>query len=207
MAWAALLAVIAGYVDAISYLLLGNAFAANMTGNLVEIGINLAGGEWRRALWLSSLLLAFLLGSVTARLLFETHRAPRFSLLLDAAAIALGGTGWLGAAAVPLLSAAMAIQNEAVTHGIVAANVAFITGDIQRLGESLAGVFARRRPARQGAGQGRVILLILVCYALGAGLGTLASQWGPAVLYAAAGLLAAAVAVPPRWSGLAAAPR
>ena len=37
--WAALLAGIAGYVDKICYLRLGGAFATNMTGNLVAIGL------------------------------------------------------------------------------------------------------------------------------------------------------------------------
>src|SRR5947207_15133534 len=43
--WAALLAGIAGYVDAICYLRLGGAFAANMTGNLVEVGLAAARGS------------------------------------------------------------------------------------------------------------------------------------------------------------------
>jgi uncharacterized membrane protein YoaK (UPF0700 family) len=40
--WAAPLAGMAGYVDAICFIDLGGAFAANMTGNLVAAGIGAA---------------------------------------------------------------------------------------------------------------------------------------------------------------------
>src|SRR5204862_4200899 len=93
--WAALLAGIAGYVDAICYLRLGGAFAANMTGNLVEVGLSAAQGKWREAVWLVSLLIAFFLGILAARFVLRTHRSPRFSLLLEAAIIALAATGLL----------------------------------------------------------------------------------------------------------------
>ena len=49
MLWAALLAGIAGYFDAICFLRLGGAFAANMTGNLAEVGLAAAQGRWGEA--------------------------------------------------------------------------------------------------------------------------------------------------------------
>src|SRR3954453_21604763 len=84
---AALLAGIAGYIDAICYLHLGGAFAANMTGNLVESGIRAATGDWRRALWCLSVLIAFLLGVLASRLLLRAHRSPRTALLIESAVI------------------------------------------------------------------------------------------------------------------------
>ncbi len=203
MIWAALLAGIAGYVDAICFLLLGGAFAANMTGNLVAIGMDAAAGRWLQAAWIASLPVAFLLGVLAARLVLRAHRSARFSLLIEAAVIALSATGLLGLAAVPLLSAAMAMQNEAVRHGVVAVNVGFVTGDIQQLGERLV---AETVPAPRSKGglQAPVILTILVCYAFGAAIGTLASVWGAAALLAPAAVLAGAVLLPERWTGLAA---
>src|SRR3954453_2729550 len=84
---AALLAGIAGYVDAICYLRLGGAFAANMTGNLVEVGLAAAQGQWGDALWCASLLASFLFGVLAARLVLRTQHSARLSLLLEAAII------------------------------------------------------------------------------------------------------------------------
>ena len=202
MLWAALLAGIAGYVDAICYLRLGGAFAANMTGNLVEVGLSAAQGKWREAAWLVSLLIAFFFGILAARFVLRTHRSPRFSLLLEAAIIALAATGLLGSAAVPVLAAAMALQNEAVTHGVVAVNVGFITGDIQRLGERLISETTPPPPKRES--QAALVLTILVFYAAGAAIGALLAGWGEAALILPAALLATAALLPERWTGLAA---
>jgi uncharacterized membrane protein YoaK (UPF0700 family) len=201
--WAALLAGIAGYVDAICYLRLGGAFAANMTGNLVEVGLAVARGQWKLAIWCASLLVAFLLGILAARLVLRTQHSARLSLLLEAAIIVVAATGVFGIAAVPVLAAAMALQNEAVTHGIVALNVGFITGDLQRIGERL---IPAAEPAEPRKRNNRVALLltILFFYAAGAAIGALLAQWGEGALILPAALLAAAVLLPERWTGLAA---
>jgi uncharacterized membrane protein YoaK (UPF0700 family) len=201
--WAALLAGIAGYVDAICYLRLGGAFAANMTGNLVEVGLAAAQGQWGDALWCASLLVAFLLGILAARLVLRIQHSARLSLLLEAAIIVVAATGVLGIAAVPVLAAAMALQNEAVTHGIVALNVGFITGDLQRVGERL---IPAAEPAEPRKRDNRVALLltILFFYAAGAAIGALLARWGEGTLILPAALLAATVLLPERWTGLAA---
>lgn len=203
MPWAALLAGIAGYVDAICYLRLGGAFAANMTGNLVEVGLAVARGQWKLAIWCASLLVAFLLGILAARLVLRTQHSARLSLLLEAAIIVVAATGVFGIAAVPVLAAAMALQNEAVTHGIVALNVGFITGDLQRIGERL---IPAAEPAEPRKRNNRVALLltILFFYAAGAAIGALLARWGEGALILPAALLVAAVLLPERWTGLAA---
>jgi uncharacterized membrane protein YoaK (UPF0700 family) len=113
------------------------------------------------------------------------------------------GDGRLGLAAVPLLSAAMAMQNAAVRHGVVAVNVGFVSGDIQQLGERLVAETVPAPPSKKGP-QAPVILTILVCYAFGAAIGALASGLGASALFAPAAVLAAAVLLPERWTGLAA---
>ena len=202
MPWAALLAGIAGYVDAICYLRLGGAFAANMTGNLVEVGLAVAQGQWGKAIWCASLLVAFFLGVVAARLILRTHHSARLSLLLEAGIVVVSATGLLGIAAVPILAAAMALQNEAVTHGIVALNVGFITGDIQTLGERLIPDDPGEPPKRKA--QAALLLTILVFYAAGAAIGALASAWGAPALILPAAVLVGAALLPDRWTGLAA---
>ena len=203
MPWAALLAGIAVYVDAICYLRLGGAFAANMTGNLVEVGLAVARGQWKLAIWCASLLVAFLLGVLAARLVLRTQHSARLSLLLEAAIIVVAATGVLGIAAVPVLAASMALQNEAVTHGIVALNVGFITGDLQTLGERLVPVAAPGEP-RKRDNRLPLLLTILVFYAAGAAIGALLARWGEGALILPAALLVAAVLLPDRWTGLAA---
>jgi uncharacterized membrane protein YoaK (UPF0700 family) len=195
--WAALLAGIAGYVDAICSLRLGGAFAANMTGNLVEVGLSAAQGRWGEAAWCVSLLVAFFLGILVARLLLRTHQSPRLSLLIEAAIMLMAATGLLGIAAVPALAAAMAMQNEAVTHGIVAVNVGFVTGEIQRLGERLV---AETVPGQRET-QAPIVLTILVCYAAGAAIGALAARWDAAALILPAAVLAGIALLPERWTG------
>jgi len=197
--WAGLLAAVAGYVDAICYVCLGRVFAANMTGNLVLIGMSIAAAEWHRAAFCAAIILAFFYGVVAARALLQSPLPSRLAPAIEAAAIALAGTGRLGIATAPLLAAAIAVQNEAVRHGIVSVNVAFITGDLQRLGERLlptAGPTPRRGPARQS----QIILAVLLCYAVGAGLGGVAARLGLPALFGAAGVLAAVAAVPGCWT-------
>lgn len=191
--WAALLSIVAGYVDAICYLDLGNAFAANMTGNLVVAGIAAARGEWRQTGWFAAILLAFLVGVLAARLVPRAHRSPRVSFLFEAALIGAAASGLLGDAAVAVLAAAMALQNEAGLHGFVSVNVAFITGDIQQLGERLVDETMPRSRAKRDRTP-RIILVVLACYALGAALGAWGAAWGaPALAAAASVMLAAAV--------------
>jgi uncharacterized membrane protein YoaK (UPF0700 family) len=201
--WAALLAGVAGYVDAICYIHLGGAFAANMTGNLVEAGMRAALGDWARSAWCVAVLISFVLGVLTARLLLRVHRSPRTALFLECAAIAGAATGLLGLGAVPVLAAAMAMQNEAVTHGVVTVNVAFVTGDLQQLGERLV---AETMPSQQieRPRPGRLIMAILCSYAAGAAIGTLASAWGTPALLGAAAALIMVVLLPERWTGFAA---
>jgi uncharacterized membrane protein YoaK (UPF0700 family) len=200
--WAALLAGIAGYVDAICYLRLGGAFAANMTGNLVEVGLAAAQGQWRLAIWCALLLVAFVAGVLAARLVLRTHHSARISLLLEAAIILVAASGHLGVMAVPVLAAAMALQNEAVTHGIVALNVGFITGDLQRVGERL--ISGTPGEPRKRDTRVPLLLTILVFYAAGAAIGALAAVWGATALILPAAVLAGAALLPDRWTGLAA---
>jgi uncharacterized membrane protein YoaK (UPF0700 family) len=93
----------------------------------------------------------------------------------------------------------MAMQNEAVTHGIVAVNVGFVTGDIQRLGERLVAETVPGQ-ARKRETQAPIVLAILVCYAAGAAIGALAARWDAAVLILPAAVLAGAALLPQRWT-------
>ena len=196
--WAALLAAIAGYVDALCYLLLGEAFAANMTGNLIEVGMNAAQGREARAVWLAAVLAAFFLGVLLARLVLNTAGSSRLLLLIEAGLILLAATGRLDGAGTPVLAVAMALQNEAAKHSGLGVNVGFVTGDMQRLGGHVIGAFFPKQPKPEG--DPRAILAVLAFYAIGAAIGTVAAFWGAATMGAAAAALAGAALSPRRWT-------
>ena len=98
------------------------------------------------------------------------------------------------------MAVAMAMQNEAVTHGIVAVNVGFVTGDIQRLGERLVAETVPGPPGKRGT-QAPIVLTILVCYAAGAAIGTLAARWDTAALILPSAVLLGIALLPQGWTG------
>lgn len=197
---AALFAGTAGYIDAICYLLLGRAFAANMTGNLVELGMRGAQGDWVRAGWLAAVLAAFFVAVPLARLVVAAHGSSRLLLLIEAGLIALAAAGLLGDAEVPVLAAAMALQNQAARHGGLDVNVGFVTGDMQQLGYHLVKGNPPLEP--KPVGKPRVILTVLAFYAIGAAAGTVATDRGVVMLGAGAAVIAVTALLPARWTGL-----
>jgi oxalate decarboxylase len=197
---AALLAGTAGYIDAICYLLLGRAFAANMTGNLVELGMKAAQNDWVRAGWLAAVLAAFFVAVPVTRLIATAHGSSRLMLLIEAGLIALAATGLLDGAETPVLAAAMALQNLAARQGGLNVNVGFVTGDMQQLGYHLVKGNPPLEP--KPTGKPRVILTVLAFYAIGAAVGAVATDRGVAMLGAGATVIAATALLPARWTGL-----
>jgi uncharacterized membrane protein YoaK (UPF0700 family) len=205
---AALFAGVAGYIDAICYFLLGasfgadmtGAFAANMTGNLVELGINAAQGYWARVLWLGAVLASFFIGVVAARAVLAIGGSSRRLLLIQAALIAATATNLLGLAEIPFLAVAMAIQNQAARHAGLELNVGFVTGDIQQLGHHVVRGSPPMEPKPTGAPS--VILTVLAFYAIGAAVGTFAKGIGAPMLAVPAAVIALTGLLPAGWTGI-----
>jgi len=146
----------AGFVDAISFLGLGNVFTANMTGNTILLGIALGHGDLAAALRSSLALAGFCLGATAGALIVmraDRAEVPWPSSITKALAVefaalatfALGST-WYGAMSLAglrstafliLLSAfAMGVQSAAVRRfGVSAVTSTAVTG-------TLAGVMA-----------------------------------------------------------------
>ena len=191
---AALFAGTAGYVDAICFFMLGasfgsgmtGAFAANMTGNLVELGIAAAQGYWARVGWLGAIMAAYLVGIAAARAVLWAGGSARLLLLIEAGLIALAATNLLGLAGIPVLALVLGAQNQGARHAGLDVNVGFVTGDFQQLGSHL--VKGRPPIEPKPAGRPSLILTVLVCYAIGAAVGTVMLTI-PAAAVAAAGLL------------------
>jgi uncharacterized membrane protein YoaK (UPF0700 family) len=122
------LTVVTGLVDAVSYLLLGKVFVANMTGNVVFLGFALAGAHGFSPAASVLALAGFAAGALAwGRMQREPQHRGRTLLLATSAEAVLVGISFLVAAAAPnpgvtavryplivLLGLAMGTQNAAV---------------------------------------------------------------------------------------------
>jgi uncharacterized membrane protein YoaK (UPF0700 family) len=64
-----LLAVVAGFVDAVGFITLGHIYTANMSGNSVGVGIELGSRHWPETLRTMWPVLAYVIGRLFCRLL------------------------------------------------------------------------------------------------------------------------------------------
>lgn len=187
------LALLAGYVDAVGYLS-AHAFAANMTGTVVLLGLAFVDLRPADAATHAAAILALLGGIIASRGLLRLGRGPAPSLAV--AAMLIAGVSALHAAspaALFPLAFAMGMQNASVTRfGDVGLNTSFITGNLERLGEALVDP----RPSRDSSGAAATFLVpaVLLAYAFGAAYGAVAQRTPgqPLLLPAFGALLASA---------------
>lgn len=128
---ACLLAMVAGYADAVGFLTF-KAFAGAMTGNTVLLGIALASDKLADALQSAGIIAAFLVG-VAVSVLLQRVTSVAAILCLEMTAIIMAALAPPLAAA-PILALAMGLQNAAITHftgGSI--NTVFLTGNLQTL--------------------------------------------------------------------------
>jgi uncharacterized membrane protein YoaK (UPF0700 family) len=146
-----------------------------MTGAVVILGLASAeldeAGMARQGL----LILAFLVGVVLSRLLWRLRQGPAPCYAASALAVlACIGIEGAGQPEVWLLAVAMGSQNAAATvFGGVGLNTVFLTGNVQRLGETLAD------PAKPGVSRrfaAGLVPALLLTYAAGAAGGGLAMK-------------------------------
>jgi uncharacterized membrane protein YoaK (UPF0700 family) len=216
---AAALAASAGFVDAHIYVNVTPVFVANMSGNLIHLGILIGDGAWQTAVASALALAAFTGGVVLATVHHDrqVRRAqlvqPTFLLAVEALLL-LGLTAWLILASVsytdrPGPSAAIALVVAGTSMGLQAAALRRVgeisvattygTGAIVRVGEKL--VLAARRADRTTSHRRRVVIgvltLVLVSYVAGAVVATL-SGGGAAILVLPSLVVGAcAIASPP----------
>ena len=123
-----LLTLTTGLVDSLSYLLLGHVFVANMTGNVLFLGIAVgSGGEFSAAGSLTGLA-AFVVGGLLGGRIASTSRHHRGRLMFRASVVelvlVLAAACWVALAAHPftgtwrfaliaVLATAMGLQNAA----------------------------------------------------------------------------------------------
>ncbi len=164
---AILLRLIGGSADAIGYVEFGT-FVGAMTGNTVLLGIDLA--QWRPSdiIFHGFIILMFLAAVVAGRVAAIAGLPLGMAFVLNAALLGTAGlieTKW-GAG---LSALAMGVQNSVVrSFGGITLNTAFVTGDLVKLGLSLA----EAKRARQY----KIALLaaVWIAYAAGAVAGAVA---------------------------------
>ena len=195
------LAAAAGFVDAHLYVNVTPVFVANMSGNLIHLGIFVGDGGASPAMATLLALTAFTAGVIAATLHHDRRVArgrevhPAFLLAVEGVLL-VGLTAWLvivrtsftarpRAADLPVLAVAafaMGIQASALRRvGEIAVATTYGTGAIVRIGEKV--VLAARRADRSSTHRRRVAIavlaIVLVSYVAGAAVATLAgsSPW------------------------------
>lgn len=196
------LAASAGFVDAFIYTKVAPVFVANMSGNLVRLGISSGVHDWRAAAAGVVAIGSFLLGAVVATTHLDSHvrgeRAPDpIGLLIAESLLLLALTGVVSLAhvgysrsiqpidfvVVTLGAAAMGNQAIALRRvGQVAVSTTYGTGAVVRLGEKIALSF--RRAPRPDDARRRVTIAVLgaVLASYVAGAAAAAALSGGAVL-------------------------
>jgi uncharacterized membrane protein YoaK (UPF0700 family) len=192
------LTMVAGWVDAATYLCLSHLYVANMSGNSVSLGI--AAGQRNGEAFFRRLLpiMAFVLGLLLCEVLLTTlkrlkvRRLVAGAMMIEAACLsALLALNLLGAphstatpgVLVALAAVAMGAQNATLRGcGVLDAYTTHVTGTLTRLARDLARyAFERRhqqitRICTSGG--------LFVGYLAGAGLGAvLSARWGLASLF------------------------
>lgn len=219
------LAAVAGFVDAHVFLHVAEVFVANMSGNLIHLGMSTGLEDWQRAARSAVSLVAFAGGIVVATVLHQRHvragRRPRPVLLLIAESVLLialvgllvavpdlgehvdRGTDPGAYVAVLLGATAMGLQTVALRRvGSVAVATTYGTGTIVRIGEKLA--LGARGAERTSEVRRRVTVVVLVSVLAGyVGGAILATVMGssPANLLVPIAALGVCAAVSARWTG------
>jgi uncharacterized membrane protein YoaK (UPF0700 family) len=142
-----LLCALAGSVDAVAYLLCGQIFVANMTGNTVLLAISLLHWDPKEAALRAGMVAAFLAGVIVERLLARTAakgltKTQRvFILGIESLLLLLLASKNAGAHTdllLLLLACMLGIQNAAFQNiGAFHLNTTFITGNLEKLGEAM----------------------------------------------------------------------
>src|SRR5215467_10488321 len=175
----------AGWIDALSYVALGHVFTANMTGNLVLLGLAVGTGQAGGALRSVVALAGFAAGALLASAL-----AREAAVLVALAALWRAGAGV--EPLIVLAAVGMGIQSAAVRRLAVAGvTTTFVTGTLISLMAGLAAL----RPASGWARQAAVLAALLAGAVAGAAAWTLTpgvAPAGPAALVAVVTLAALA---------------
>lgn len=142
---AAVLTLVAGYIDAIGFIRLGGTYVANMSGNSVAIGIHSAQLSWPDVSEKLLPVLAYVVGLIGSRMIvdwgaaYDARRAAIPSLALEVILLVAFMSVHGRLAGIALAALAMGIQVAAVTRfNKVTVYTAFVTGSLVKFADSLS---------------------------------------------------------------------
>jgi uncharacterized membrane protein YoaK (UPF0700 family) len=177
----ATLCMVAGSVDVIAYILFGKIFIANMTGNTVLFAASVVLRNWSEAALRLGVVVTFVAGIIIAETVLRrltTGRERRRQLIT--LGIEFGVLSWLALTPHPdmlriflllVLAFSMGMQNNAFQRiGPIKLNTAFITGDLESLGEAIAEAEETKKRA-EGRRRTAVFFTTWIAYGAGALIG------------------------------------
>ncbi|MCS7462297.1 DUF1275 domain-containing protein [Paenibacillus doosanensis] len=209
-----LLCLTSGIVDVIGYLSLGHVFTANMTGNIVLLGLAIGHEEGFAVLRSLAALLGFIAGTAAAAVIVGRNKTKSFwprevTLALGIEGLILLGFALLSRAEasdtmvyalIILLSVAMGMQTTAARRlGIAGISTTVLTNNLANVVEdvmSKARAWLRKDKASGFSLDSALRLLAIVIYGLGAIVGSIAETSHPlAIIWVPILIVAGIVAV------------
>ncbi len=189
----AALAWIAGTVNALGYIAIGDVFTSHVTGNTSAVLIALITGRGRHIARRVVALVAFVFGSTAGAILIERHQEHTASGALWLEAGLLCAAGVLGWAVRDLpattgcelfgIAAAMGIQNVALTGSALGAHTTHITGPLSDFADTTVRRLVARRDLPRDRSHGLLVYgTRLLAFMAGVTTGALLSSFGPAAL-------------------------
>ncbi|WP_282942214.1 YoaK family protein [Paenibacillus sp. RC67] len=188
-----LLCMSSGIIDVVGYLSLGHVFTANMTGNIVLMGLAIGHVEGLAVLRSLTALVGFVAGTAIAALIVNKDKTPSlwprsvtFALVIEGIILIIFAltSSWVGESEslvyflIILLSLAMGMQTTAARRlGIAGISTTVLTNNLANVVED--GIQQLRllfgRETRMALSRDSLLrLLAVVIYGLGAIIGTLA---------------------------------
>ena len=205
IALAIALTAVAGYVDAVGYIVLSHVFTANMTGNTVASATSVLDGDWPTLIRRGFVIPLFVLGALISRFVIDSARRKGVRVVeayLFAGEALLLAIFWIVAVQhAPLLllvgiaGGAMGLQNATISKfGALSVRTTHVTGTLAEFSEEFAETVIGwwHHEERDNGRRALELAAIWCAYALFAGIGVAAhSAWGLAAFSIPIALVAA----------------
>src|SRR5215472_11057624 len=141
---AAMLAALAGMVDAIGYLHLKGLFVSFMSGNSTELAVALGHGDLDRGAKIAELIALFVLGAAAGQMLANFAGRWHMTGVLIGVALLLTMAAVLSTTPEPMVFAMGALNASMRRAGNIPVSLTFVTGVLVRFGQGLGNFLTRR---------------------------------------------------------------